>query len=289
MRMIRLLALVAVGVVCATAASAANAPSGLIVFSSASGLGGKTQIWVMSANGTGRHAVSPPTSSYDGPALSPDGKRIAVGAHGHIYVMTVRGSGVRRLTSGSGELSPAWSPNGRWIAYARPGAGKSAIWKMRADGSHKTRLTPASLSDVPDWSPDGRRIAYAEQGRIWVMNADGTGRHAVTKTVYGVDWAPSWSRDGRRIAYESNRATSPVNPTNEIWLMNADGSNERRLTHNNLQDGQPTWSPDGNWIGFTSQLPYPGTMHIWVMHPSGKNLHRVSSASSEEYYPSWSR
>jgi Tol biopolymer transport system component len=160
---------------------------------------------------------------------------------------------------------------------------------MRADGSRKTHLTPNSLSDVPDWSPDGRRIAYAEQGRIWVMNADGTGRHAVTKTVYGVDWAPSWSRDGRRIAYESNRATSPVTPTNEIWLMNADGSNQRRLTNNNLQDGQPTWSPDGNWMAFTSELPHPGTAHIWAMHPNGKNLHRISSAPGEEYFPSWSR
>jgi TolB protein len=104
---------------------AATAPRGLVVFSSASGVGGKTQIWVMDANGTGRHSISPPTSSDEGPALSADGKRIAFGSHGHIYVMSVNGSGVRRLTSGSGEVSPAWSPNGRWIAYARPSAGKS--------------------------------------------------------------------------------------------------------------------------------------------------------------------
>jgi TolB protein len=107
--------------------------------------------------------------------------------------------------------------------------------------------------------------------------------------VNGVDWGPSWSRDGRRIAYESKRATSAVNPTNEIWVMSADGSNQRRLTSNKLDDGQPTWSPDGRWIAFTSQFPHPGTTHIWAMRPNGKNLHRVSSSPGGEYNPSWSR
>ena len=123
------------------------------------------------------------------------------------------------------------------------------------------------------------------------MNANGTGQHPLTRNALGggVAWAPAWSPDGRRIAYEFNGGTSPVDPTNEIWLMNADGSHQVRLTNNLLQDGQPTWSPDGAWLAFASARPHPGPLHLWEMRPNGKGLHRVSTAAGDEYQPSWSR
>lgn len=135
---------------------------------------------------------------------------------------------------------------------------------MRADGSGKKRLTrTAALEDVPDWSPNGRKIVYAgPQARIWVMNVDGTGQQPLTRNALGggVAWAPAWSPDGRRIAYEFNGATNTVDPTNEIWLMNADGSRSVRLTNNRLEDGQPTWSPDGSWLAFASARPHTGPL-----------------------------
>jgi Tol biopolymer transport system component len=290
----RVFVVLGLAAVCAAAGSAASAPTGKIVFSSASGVGGKAQIWVMNANGTGRHPLSPATVYEDGPALSRAGGRIAFVRRGDIYVMSSSGSNVRRLTfSPAVEGAPAWSPDGRWIAYSSYRAGRSDIWKMRSDGSAKTRLTrTVPLEDAPDWSPDGRRIVYAgPQARIWVMNADGTGRHAVTKNALGrgVAWAPAWSPDGRRIAYEFDGGTRPVDPTNEIWVISADGSHPMRLTHNALEDIQPTWSPDGGWLAFSSARPHPGPLHLWEMRPSGKSLHRVSAATADEYQPSWSR
>jgi Tol biopolymer transport system component len=291
---IRVFVVLGMAAVCAAAGSAAPGPTGKIVFSSASGVGGKAQIWVVSANGTGRHPLSPATVYEDGPALSRDGRRIAFGRRGDIYLMSSSGSNVHRLTfSPAVEGAPAWSPDGRWIAYSSYRAGRSDIWKMHPDGSAKTRLTrTTALEDVPDWSPDGRKIVYAgPQARIWVMNADGSRQHALTRNALGggVAWAPAWSSQGTRIAYEFNGGTSPVNPTNEIWLMNADGSHPVRLTHNQLEDGQPTWSPDGRWLAFQSARPHPGPLHLWVMHPNGTSLHRVSSSAAEEYHPSWAR
>jgi TolB protein len=283
-----------VAAVCAAAGLAASAPTGKIVFSSASGVDGKAQIWVVNANGTRRHSLSPATVYEDGPALSRDGRRIAFVRRGDIYVMSATGSNVRRLTfSPAVEGSPTWSPDGRWVAYSSYRAGKSDIWKMRADGGSKKRLTrTAGLEDVPDWSPDGRKIVYAgPQARIWVMNANGAGQHPLTRNALGggVAWAPAWSPQGTRIAYEFSGGTGAVNPTNEIWLVNADGSHSVRLTKNQLEDGQPTWSPDGQWLAFTSARPHPGPLHLWEMRPNGKGVHRVSASTADEYQPSWAK
>jgi Tol biopolymer transport system component len=280
--------------VCAATASAGGGPSGKIVFASASGPAGQGQIWVMNADGSGRHPVSQATSNLSAPALSRDGTRIAFVKRGDVYVMGVTGAKVRRLTfSGrSTEGAPAWSADGRWIAYSSYRAGRSAIWKMRADGGRKTLLAAGRTLDVPSWSPDGMRIAYAGvSGQIWIMNADGSGKHRLTRTASGkgVDWAPSWSPDGGRIAYESNVDTGPRDLTNEIWVIGADGSHPVRLTHNALNDNRPVWSPNGDWILFSSPLPHPGIAHLWLMRPNGKSLHRVTPWAGEQYAASWAR
>jgi TolB protein len=290
----RFISIVVLAGVCAAAASAGSGPSGKIVFASASGAGGNGQIWVMNANGSRRHPVSPATSNAGAPALSHDGMRIAFVRRGAVYAMSVTGAKVRRLTfSGSStEGAPAWSPDGRWVAYSSYRNGRSAIWKMRADGGRKTLLAAGKTLDVPSWSPDGMRLAYAGvNGQIWVMNADGSGKHRLTRTASGkgVDWAPSWSPDGRRIAYESDVGTGPRDLTNEIWVIGADGSHPVRLTHNSLNDDRPVWSPDGNWILFSSQRPHPGIAHLWLMRPNGKALHRVTPWAGEQYAPSWAR
>lgn len=282
--------LIAAAGVCATAASAAGPPSGRIVFSSTSGGTGHTRVWTMRADGSGRHAVSPAGVEVLSPALSRDGRSIAFSRRGDIYVMKVNGSSVRRLTfSASIELSPAWSADGRWIAYSSYRAGRSSIWKMRANGGGKTRLAVGSL-DVPAWSPDGARIAYAGViGQIWVMNADGSGKHALTRTRKGagVEWAPSWSPDGRRVAYESNVGTGGRKPTNEIHVIDADGTHPVRLTHNALSDDHPVWSPDGAWLLFSSERPHRGTKHLWLVRPNGSGLHRVTGWAGEQYWPGW--
>ena len=88
----RIFALVALGALCAATASATSAPSGHIVFASASGGDGKAPVWVMDANGTGRHAISPRDGVRGRPLLSRDGRRIAFVRRDDIYVMSVNGA-----------------------------------------------------------------------------------------------------------------------------------------------------------------------------------------------------
>jgi Tol biopolymer transport system component len=291
--MARALSLVVAAGLVAGAASGASSPGGVIVFSSASGVAGKEQIWVMKADGTGRHAVTPPTLDARVPRASADGRRIAFVRHGDIYVIRADGSHLRQLTRGGATASaPAWSSEGLWLAYTSESAGRSSIWKMRADGSRKTRLALGTTLGTPAWSPDGRRIAFAAPNwRIWVMNASGGAKRPLTHGPNGggVDWAPSWSPDGSRLAYESSVGTGPRRLTNEIWLVNADGSHQVRLTHNALNDDHPSWSPDGRWLVFASEMPGHSVTHLWLMRPNGKGLHRATSWPGEQINPSWAR
>jgi Tol biopolymer transport system component len=287
----RVVALLIGAALCASAAAAGQAPDGRVVFASASGTQGQVRIWEMNANGRARHALTSRTTTVDSPALSHDGSHVAFVWRGDIYVMRDDGSHVRRLTySAAIEGAPAWSFDDRMLAYSRYGSSHSAILKMRPDGGGKTRLTPPALADVPAWSPLDSRIAYAgPRGHVWVMHAHGSQRHELTHTKTGVDWAPSWAPDGLRVAYESDTATGPANPTNEIWVVNWDGAEPTRLTHNALDDSHPVWSPDSRWLLFSSARPHPGRLDLWLMHPNGKGLRRLTSWRGEQYWPSWAR
>jgi Tol biopolymer transport system component len=134
------------------------------------------------------------------PVWSPDGRRIAFtrqrGRTGpgpccnpsaaDIYVMNADGSGTRKLTHNNARFyaEPAWSPDGRQIAFRSTRNGNRDIYVMNADGSGKRNLTRNPAKDVrPSWSPDGRRIAFLSDrdGRLeaHVMNADGSGQRSL--------------------------------------------------------------------------------------------------------------
>jgi Tol biopolymer transport system component len=149
--------------------------------------------YLVSTDGSGSRWLSyiPLTAVW-----SPDGRRIAFArprgrtepgpccysAHSDIYVMDADGSGTRKLTHNALQnAEPAWSPDGRKIAFRSTRNGNRDIYVMNADGSGKRNLTRnAAWDSRPSWSPDGQKIAFVSNrdGRLeaHVMNADGSGQ-----------------------------------------------------------------------------------------------------------------
>ena len=107
-----------------------------------------------------------------------------------IYVMNADGSGTRKLTHNAAyNAEPAWSPDGRKIAFRSTRNGNRDIYVMNADGSGKRNLTRNPAQDSrPSWSPDGRKIAFVSNrdGRLeaHVMNADGSGQRSLTSRTH---------------------------------------------------------------------------------------------------------
>jgi TolB protein len=164
-----------------------------------------------------------------------------------------------------------WSRDGNWISYTvgkmfSPAIAEADIWKMRPDGSEAVNLTPNSPGNdgFPSFSGDGRRLVW-RSGRagnfdIFIMNSDGTGIRNLTNNPAN-DTFPAFSPLNDEIAFSSNRDGKLDEKTGgrtfEIYTLQIgpDGTPGvlRRLTQTSGQNAHPQYSPDGEWLIFTSE------------------------------------
>jgi tricorn protease-like protein len=221
--------------------------------------------------------------------------RIAFDSDSGLRIVNPDGSGNVLVPKLGDAATPAWSPDGRHIAYQGTSAtGDLDIFVANPDGSGRTELTFSTAADVdPAWSPDGTKIAFesARSGNtdVFVIGADGSSETQLTSSP-AFDGDPTWSSDGTKIAFTSTR-----DGNKEIYVMNADGSNETRLTNDagavkdpnaDFVDENPDWSPDGRRILFDTSRD--GQYEIYAMNPDGSNQHRVTNHAALDALPAWS-
>ena len=254
---------------------------------------GLPEIYVMNVDGTGQTRLTSLGAINVSARLSPDGRRIAVGAYYgddtlQAYVMNVDGSNPTHIASvPHGGNYPFWSPDGRilYTVYASNASGSrfTRFYSMNVDGTAQTHLFDLDIEfGSPLLSPDGQRIVGqtiiddAGHTDIYVVSIDGTG---LTRLTYRETYSyhPAWSPDGQQIAFASG----------VIWIVNTDGTGFTPLpTYGNGSCWAPDWSPDGEWIAFGC-----GTSHdsedIFVIRPDGTGLTQLIDSPGSDNTPSW--
>ena len=158
--------------------------------------------------------------------FSPDGEHIAFRSGregGGIFIMGATGESVRRVTAGG--FDPAWSPDGRSLAYSTEGIADPYARNIRAElwtvdvSTGKSRKLLDGDAVQPAWSRDGRIAYWANTGGqrdIWTVDANGGTPVAVTKDA-ATDWSPEWSPDGQWLYFASDRGG-----TMNLWRVAID-------------------------------------------------------------------
>ncbi len=198
------------------------------------------------------------------------------------------------------ERQPAWSPDGRWIAFsASPAASDSAatpdLCLVSPNAGSMRRLThDAFLESSPCWSPDGRSLAFhswREDGvcRLWRLDLADSAIRQISQEK-GRTTNPAWSPDGRTIAYYAIESGNE-----QVWKVALDGGAPVRLTHHFEQSWNPAWSPDGSEIAFSRYANATTGGAIFVMPAdgdgeSGERARPLTHGKEHlwDRFPSWS-
>lgn len=186
-------------------------------------------------------------------AVSPDGRTLAMDLQGSLWTLPSTGGTAKRITDLFNDArQPAWSPDGRWIAYFAYRDGGYDLWAIAPDGSQPHKLTWGAFDDrEPSWSHDGNRIVFSsDRGdplgsnyNIWVLDIRSGALKQLT-TDPSDDYMPSFSPDDSEVAFISTRGDGGP----AVFAVSlADGA-ERRLTDPSIRADAPSWGPGGDIV-----------------------------------------
>ncbi len=195
--------------------------------------------------------------------VSRTGKRAIFGARGEIFTVPAEKGEVRNLTNTSGarERSPAYSPDGKWVAYLSDKSGEYEIYTMKSDGTGEENQITKGLGNYPwliHWSPDSEKILFHDETyQLYYIDIE-------AKKIIVIDEDPifdinsyTWAGDSKWIAYAKNNEAG----YSSIYLYNIDEGVAHKITGDMHNDYSPSFDPGGKYLYFVSDRSINFSFH----------------------------
>lgn len=191
------------------------------------------------------------------------------------YVTRAAGRYTLRIADADGEggqvalsspdpiISPAWSPDGRELAYVSFESQKAVVWVQDvASGQRRQIANFRGSNSAPAWSPDGRQLAVTLSrdggSQLYLIGRDGGTPRRLTQSG-AIDTEATWAPDGKSLLFVSDRGGGP-----QIYRIGANGGDAQRITFAGAYNISPALSPDGKTMAYVSRLG-GGTFRLHTM------------------------
>ena len=187
-------------------------------------------------------------------SLSPSAARALVEARGNIFTVPAEHGSVRALTSnhsGIHELNPAWSPDGKWIAYLSDKTGEFEIYTRPQMGGEETRVTTDGgvYRYGPAWSPDSKKLLYWDKlHQLWFISLEDKKPVLVDKSEYGDINDGSWSPDSLWLTYSKPHRRG----SSDVFLFSLGTRKITKVSAGFYSDNNPVFDDNGKYLYFIS-------------------------------------
>ncbi len=184
--------------------------------------------------------------------VSASGKRAIFGARGDVFTVPAEKGEVRNLTETPGirERSPAFSPDGNWVAYLSDRTGEYELYLRKPDGSGEEEKISKGMGEFPfelNWSPDSKKVSWYDQtGHLYFIDIDSKKTVKVDRNEWWDLGDYHWSSDSKWIAYSKGAD----NGFSSLYLYDVEKGESHKVTSDLYNDYSPVFDPDGKYLYF---------------------------------------